>query len=81
MILLRVLCFHMDLIKMFGTNPGIVDEMWTGIDETQRIKKDIIEQIEKDNEKFIYSHEVQIKLISQYHSRQISIHFVHRIFQ
>ena len=52
----------MDLIKTFGTNLGTVDEKWTGVEEVKRIKKDIIEQIEKDNEKFIYSHKVRLKL-------------------
>ena len=48
----------MDLIKTFGKNPGTAEEVWTDAEETARIKNDINQQIEKDDRKFIYSHEV-----------------------
>ncbi len=55
----QVLCFNVDLIKSFGKHLGTQDEQWTDEDETKRIKKDIVLQIEKDNGKFVHTHQVK----------------------
>ncbi len=62
--LFQVMCFNLDLIKTFGTDVGTEKEKWTDEEETKRIKADINQQIEKDNRKFIYSHQASSRKAS-----------------